>query len=559
MRNKKKQWLAVLGAVGIVLAGCSATGASGEGTTDAATSSAIPSEPAAPATTSSDDGRARLDAIREAAETAMQSGDIWTTAVTATDATAESVMAENQKPHAGSDDDEWSADGATTITLSGTAATVTGEGAQSGDGVVTIGSAGTYVLSGDFTGQVVVDTADEGKVRLVLDGVNITNDDDAAIRIVSADEAVVILADGSKNSLADTSAYAADADGTGALVSKADLTIGGTGALAVTGNATNAISSSDGLVIMGGTITVTSVDDGIRGKDYVVIAGGDITVEAVGDAVQATNDEDLGRGYFAMFGGSLTVTGADKAIDAVSDVVMDGGTWDFTSTGDTVEAAYIVLVDGSGRIVSGDDAINATGDGGVPWISVVGGQWTLNAAGDGFDSNGDGHISGGAMTVYGPTDAGNGAIDVQNGLTVSGGVLFAAGSVGMDEAPSLDSPQVSIKFQVTNAIAAGSTVAILDANGTQITSYTAEKTAQSVVFSSPDIVAGEQYTLQVDGSAAGTAVGGEYTEMMGPGGGMPGGMPGGGMPGGGEMPGGAPGGGEMPEGGNPPSGGMPGR
>lgn len=559
MRNKKKQWLAVLGVVGIVLAGCSATGVSGEGTTGAATSSAIPSESAAPATTSSDDGRARLDAIREVAETAMQSGDIWTTAVTATDATVESVMAENQKPHAGSDDDEWSADGATTIALSGTTATVTGEGAQSGDGVVTIGSAGTYVLSGDFTGQVVVDTADEGKVRLVLDGVNITNDDDAAIRIVSADEAVVILADGSKNSLADTSAYAADADGTGALVSKADLTIGGTGALAVTGNATNAISSSDGLVIMGGTITVTSVDDGIRGKDYVVIAGGDITVEAVGDAVQATNDEDLGRGYFAMFGGSLTVTGADKAIDAVSDVVMDGGTWDFTSTGDTVEAAYIVLVDGSGRIVSGDDAINATGDGGVPWISVVGGQWTLNAAGDGFDSNGDGHISGGAMTVYGPTDAGNGAIDVQNGLTVSGGVLFAAGSVGMDEAPSLDSPQVSIKFQVTNAIAAGSTVAILDANGTQITSYTAEKTAQSVVFSSPDIVAGEQYTLQVDGSAAGTAVGGEYTEMMGPGGGMPGGMPGGGMPGGGEMPGGAPGGGEMPEGGNPPSGGMPGR
>ena len=67
-----------------------------------------------------------------------------TTAVTATDATAESVMAENQKPHAGSADDEWSADGATTITLSGTTATVTGEGAQSGDGVVTIGSGGAY-------------------------------------------------------------------------------------------------------------------------------------------------------------------------------------------------------------------------------------------------------------------------------------------------------------------------------------------------------------------------------------------------------------------------------
>ena len=537
MNPKKKKWFAIAAAVGIVMAGCSSTPQGAATSTASSASSPAASSPTTSAedntaSVQTDEGRAKLDAIREIAETAMQSGDIWTTAVSATDASVNAVMAENQKPHAASDDDQYDTSGATTVKLSGTSATVSGNGATAGDGVVTISSKGTYIISGDFSGQIVVDTQDEGKVRLVLDGVSIANAADAAIRIVSADEAVVILADGTENSLSDTSSYAADASGTGAIASKADLTIGGTGTLNLTGNATNAISSSDGLVILGGTINVTSVDDGIRGKDYVVIAGGTITVQATGDAVQTTNEEDLGRGYFYMSGGSLTVTAAHKAIDAVSDVVIDGGTVNVTSDGDTVEGAYIVLASGTGSITSGDDGMNATSEGGTPWISVLGGDWTVNATGDGFDSNGDGYMSGGSMTVFGPTSAMDGAIDVQNGMTIGGGQLFAAGSVGMDEAPSTSSAQVSIKYQASSTIAAGSAVAILDSAGNEIATYTLAKNAQSIVFSSPTIASGETYTVSVNGSALGTAVGGEYSENMmgGPGGGMPGGGPGGGMP-----------------------------
>ena len=64
---------------------------------------------------------------------------------------------------------------------------------------MTISSAGTYVLSGKFTGQILVTAADSDKVKIVLDGAEISSSTDAAIRVTSADEAVVIAASGTVN------------------------------------------------------------------------------------------------------------------------------------------------------------------------------------------------------------------------------------------------------------------------------------------------------------------------------------------------------------------------
>ncbi len=78
----------------------------------------------------------------------------------------------------------------------------------------------------------------EGKVRIVLDGASITNTAGSAMVITAADEAVVVLADGSENVLTDGTGYDTSADDApnAALFSMADLTIGGTGSLTVTGN-----------------------------------------------------------------------------------------------------------------------------------------------------------------------------------------------------------------------------------------------------------------------------------------------------------------------------------
>jgi hypothetical protein len=190
------------------------------------------------------------------------------TVATSDGTTVDEVLADDLAVETG--DTSYDEASATTVALDGTSATSDSDDAVSvADGTVTISAAGTYVLSGELTGQVVVDSAGDGVVRLVLDDATITSDTSAAIAVTDAESVVVVLGDGTDNGLTDATTYADTSEDapTGALWSTADLTIGGSGSLTVTGNSNNGIVGKDGLVIAGGTLDVTSVDDGIIGKD----------------------------------------------------------------------------------------------------------------------------------------------------------------------------------------------------------------------------------------------------------------------------------------------------
>ena len=65
----------------------------------------------------------------------------------------------------------------------------------------------------------------------------------------------------------------------------------------------------------------------------------------------------------------------------------------------------------------------------------------MDADGGNLDSNGAIEMTGGVVIVNGPTERMNGAIDYMNGFNVTGGLLVAAGSSGMAEAPSESSSQ----------------------------------------------------------------------------------------------------------------------
>ncbi|MCF6376681.1 carbohydrate-binding domain-containing protein [Nocardioides KLBMP 9356] len=425
---------------------------------------------------------------------------------------------------------------ATAITLDGSTATSDGHAVTVDGGTVTISAAGTYVLSGELTGQVVVDSAGDGVVRLVLDDASITSESTAAIDVVDAESVVVVLADGSDNSLADATTYedAGDDAPTGTLYSTADLTIGGTGSLTVTGNSNNGIVGKDGLVITGGTIDVTSVDDGIIGKDYLVLADGTVTVDAAGDTFTSDNTEDAGAGFVLIQGGSLTVTSEDDGIKGVQ-VLVSGGTVDVAESNEALEGSLIIIDDGDVELHSADDGVNAASSDdsaqtdGQPGgemaadtsvdLYVNGGTLEVWASGDGLDSNGNATITGGDIVVYGPTTDGNGALDVNGAFEVTGGTLMATGSSGMMVAPSADSAQGWIATALGSTAAAGSDVVITDADGTEVASYTVRKDFASVVYSSADITSGETYTVTVAGTAtevtAGEAPAGGHGGPMG--------------------------------------------
>lgn len=241
-------------------------------------------------------------------------------------------------------DASWSESNSTAIALNGNTATVTGSGAAVKDSTVTISAAGTYVLSGTLTdGQIKVSAGKDDLVRLVLNGVTLANSTSAPIDSSQSGKTVIVLAEGTKNTVTDATEYQyenADSDEPDAAIfSKDDLTINGTGSLTVTGNYKNGIGSKDTLKIISGTINVTAANDGVKGRDAVAVKDGTITVDAKGDAVRSNNDEDTTKGWIAIEGGTFHITSTQDAFQAETILQVIGGTFTITAGGGSANAA----------------------------------------------------------------------------------------------------------------------------------------------------------------------------------------------------------------------------
>ncbi len=232
----------------------------------------------------------------------------------------------------------WSTKDSTIISLNASNITVDGAGAKADKNVVTITSAGTYVISGSVSdGQIRVDTKDDKTVRLVLNGANITSSSSSPIYILKAKRAVIVLAEGSKNSITDSKKYILDDKEAGepnsAIFSKSDLTINGTGSLMVNANYKNAITSKDELKIISGNITVNSITDGIQGRDFVAIKNGVVNINAQKDGIKSTNDEDAGKGFVLIEGGTVNITSQEDGIQAETNVLIKTGDIKISSGG----------------------------------------------------------------------------------------------------------------------------------------------------------------------------------------------------------------------------------
>ena len=172
----------------------------------------------------------------------------------------------------------------------------------------------------------------------------------------------VTLADGTQNSLADSSPAGADAAGDvlgAALYSAADLTLRGTGALSVAGSCNDGIKSKDDLVIIGGTYTVSSVGDALVGKDCVKIGGGSFTLMSGKDGVASSNEDDADRGFVSIDGGSFSIDADDDGVHAECGLSVSGGTVDVVSSIEGLEGQSISVSGGEVSIVSSDDGIVA--------------------------------------------------------------------------------------------------------------------------------------------------------------------------------------------------------
>ena len=135
-------------------------------------------------------------------------------------------------------------------------------------------------------------------------------------------------------------------------------------------------------------------------------------------------------------------------------------------------------------------------------INVSGGHVTVNAEGDGIDSNGVTTLSGGTLIVNGPSQGGNAALDTNGDLLLNGATVLSGSTADMFEAPSTNSTSGYLKLTNSSGFEQGSTVQVADSSGKVVANYKVTKSnVQLVLVSSSSIVKGQSYTVYTTTSA----------------------------------------------------------
>ncbi len=310
------------------------------------------------------------------------------------------------------------------------------------------------------------------------------------------------------------------------------------------------------IAIDGGTFKITSGRDGVQAETVVNIQQAEITIKT---GENETSDEESYKGIkagnslliqngtfklttaddslhsdgdIAIKDGEFTLDSGDDGIHADNDLTIDGGTINVTDSNEGLEASVITINDGDITVVASDDGLNASdgsssdteetaGQEGAPGeeqaddsllLAINGGTLHVDAQGDGLDSNGNIEMTGGTVTVDGPTEDNNGALDYEGDFEVSGGTLIAAGSSGMAMNVSDSSSQASLGVYFSETQSAGTIVSLQDSDGNVIATYKPSKDFDHIVISSSELEVDESYTLVSGTDAKGTEQNGYYQD-----------------------------------------------
>ena len=289
----------------------------------------------------------------------------------------------------------------------------------------------------------------------------------------------------------------------------------------------DALHSNSSLKIAAGTLNIKSGDDGIHAETALEIAGGTVrilqsyeglegetikisdgtvSVVTTDDGMNAASASEQSENPAAPWGSGEKPTAPQE--ESPSAPSEESGAQDASDSVSQPEKSRPYKNGGMGG-KGGMDSYNS-----AAVIEISGGKITVNANGDGIDSNGDIKMSGGTVTVFGPESSGNGALDYAGSCVVTGGTLLAAGSSGMSQGVSSGSvPCVNISCDV----AADTVLALVNEKDEPVVCFASPKKFTSFVFASDALSKGEKLSAYTGGSSSGANengiyVGGSYTK-----------------------------------------------
>ncbi|WHH57853.1 carbohydrate-binding domain-containing protein [Petroclostridium sp. X23] len=354
-------------------------------------------------------------------------------------------------------------------------------------------------------------------IEAVGDGIKSTNDTDTSKGFIAVEAGTFDIKAGSDGIQAETSVLITD--GTFTISSG-----GGSGnsSKKISGNRQKPWGDASNNTITTTDETESESAKAIKAAAEIVIGGGNFNIDSSDDAIHSNNS-------VTIIGGDIFIASGDDGIHADSSIIIKGGKINITKSYEGIESAVITVSDGEIHVTASDDGINVAGgnDGsslqgrhgqnnfsasGNYKLNINGGYIVVDASGDGLDANGSIYMTDGTVIVNGPTTNGNGALDYDGTFEMSGGLLVAAGSAGMAQAPSDQSSQYSIIMNYSQTQPAGTVAHLEDSNGNTIVTFSPEKNYQSLVISSPELKKDMTYTLYTGGTSTGSGADGLYTD-----------------------------------------------
>lgn len=338
-----------------------------------------------------------------------------------------------------------------------------------------ITESGIYEFSGTYEESTIVVNVDKdedkGIVYLVLNNTTITSENDTPIYIMEAKDVVILLVEGTSNFINQGEIATDDEEfPSGAIYSKADTVIAGTGSLEITTLYNDGINGRDDLIIENATLNLTAAGDGIVAKDYLAFSNVAIEITAGGDGIKSTNDEESDKGNFIIQSGVFSIEAQKDAISASNTLQIDDGEFELYSGGGFVEILNSITVgEGSGNTIQPSSQLEYSMKGLKSYNMILnGGTFNISAYEDGIHANNELEINGGTFTIY----SGDDAVHADNTMVINDGTIgIGVGYEGI-EADILIINGGNIYVAVLDdAINGGSSDGYLEINGGTIYLY----------------------------------------------------------------------------------------
>ena len=192
-----------------------------------------------------------------------------------------------------------------------------------------------YSITGELEGNIVFDVVNDYKLELEMCGFTLSSSTINPVTALSGGEISLKAKNGYENYIYDNREAIDQTDETlfsGAVYSLVDLELSGKGSLKIVSKNNNGVHTKDDLQVKNLTLSISCVDNALKGNDSVEITNATTTLIATqGDCIKTTNshinETTLNqKGTISITGGTHNLYSACDAIDSAYNVVIDDST-----------------------------------------------------------------------------------------------------------------------------------------------------------------------------------------------------------------------------------------